>query len=417
MNVWIEAYTVLLECVLTFYFFHRLLQPQYPSPWLCGGFCVLYYTLFLYASLHIPMVPRMGIVILLIFAWYHFFLKTSVLKTFYGIILFYITIAFADLSSGAILTSMGIPMQECLGVGTGRFIYNTIAKIMHLLLLVLLLTVTRRRYDARSLRNAIPLILCNAASFFVLAVQFESFIAGERRSPFLLSTVAVLVINIVICIYTETEKNFYALQERQHITEQQLEYQEKYYQDTIALQEEFRSLWHDMQKYMLAMETMAAANQSEEASAQLSSLTKSIDHLKQVIHTGNQTVDGILNYGLQKAHSANVKIDFDLWLDPVLHFPTTDFYIIVGNTIDNAVDACRAVPAPEQATINITLRQQNHVLLYEISNPIPSSPMEKTGNIHGYGLGNVRECVRRNQGVFSVNTENGIFRVTITLNV
>ena len=417
MNTWIEAYTVLLECVLTFYFFHRLLQPKYPSYLLCGGFGILYYGVFLYTSLHVPMFPRMGVIILLIFSWYHFCLKNSGLKTVYGIILFYITIAFADLFSGAVLTSMGISIQECLGIGTGRFIYNTIAKVMHLLLLVLFLTITQRRYDTRSLRKAIPLILCNAASFIVLSVQFENFIASEHPFPFILSTVAVLIINIVICIYTETEKNFYMLQERQHTMEQQLEYQEKYYQDTIAMQEEFRSLWHDMQKYMLAIETMVSGNQYEEANAQLLSLTKSFDHLKRAIHTGNQMVDGILNYGMQKANSANVKIDFDLWIDPALNFPTTDFYIIVGNTIDNAIDACRAISTQEQASIILTLRQQNHVLLYEISNPIPSSPVKKTGNIHGYGLENVKECVRRNQGACSVSTENGIFRVTITLNV
>lgn len=417
MNVWIEAYTVLLECVLTFYFFHRLLQPKYPSRLLCGGFGIFYYGLFLYASLRVPMFPRMGIIISLIFVWYHFCLKNSGLKTVYGLILFYIATAFADLFSGAVLTSMGTPIQECLGVGTGRFIYNTLAKVMHLLLLVLLLTITQRRYDTRSLRKAIPLILCNAASFLVLSAQFESFIASENQFPFILSTVAVLIINIVICIYTETEKNFYMLQERHHIMEQQIKYQEKYYQDTIALQEEFRSLWHDMQKYMLAIETMVSGNRLEEANVELSSLTKSFDHLKQVIHTGNQMVDGILNYGMQKANSANVKIDFDLWIDPMLDFPTTDFYIIVGNTIDNAIDACCAVSTPEQASISLTLRQQNHVLLYEISNPIPSSPVKKTGNIHGYGLSNVKECVRRNQGNFSVSTENGIFHITITLNV
>ncbi|MDE7284892.1 MAG: ATP-binding protein [Lachnospiraceae bacterium] len=417
MNIWIESYTVLLECILTFYFFHRMLQPSYPSYQMTGVFYILYYGLFLYASLYFPMFPRMGILSLFMFIYYYFVLKQPGIKIFYSLIVFYITVAFADLFSGAALTLMGIPVQKCLGTGAGRFIYNTVAKVMHLLLSILFITVTRRRYDARSLRRAIPLILCNAASFIILSVQFESFIDNEHYTPFILSTVAVLLINIVICVYTEYEKYFYMLQERQHIMAQQLEYQEKYYQDTIALQEESRSLWHDMKKYMLAMETMVSGSRSEEANEQLLFLTKSLEHLKQVIHTGNQMVDGILNYGMQKANSANVKIDFDLWIDPVLNFPTADFYIIVGNTIDNAVDACSAISTPELASIRLTLRQQNHVLLYEISNPIPSSPVKKAGKIHGYGLDNVKECVRRNQGVFSVSTEKGFFCVTITLNV
>ena len=38
------------------------------------------------------------------------------------------------------------------------------------------------------------------------------------------------------------------------------------------------------------------------------------------------------------------------------------------------------------------------MLLYEISNPIPHVSVKKTGDIHGYGLENVKECVNRNSG-------------------
>lgn len=389
MNMWIEAYTVLLECFLFFYFYHRMLKPYYPSRRLTGIFYIFFYGLFLYGSLTLPMLPRMGMIGFFLFLYYYFVLRQSGLKIFYSFIIFSIIAVFADLFSGAVLTYMGIPIQECLGTGTGRFIYNTIAKIMHLLLLVLFLTATQLRYDARSLRRALPLILCNAASFFILSFQFESFIASGQYAPFIFSTIAVLFINIVVCVYTESEKKFYALQERQHIIEQQLKYQEKYYQDTVALQEESRLLWHDMKKYLLAMENMVSDDSPKEAKEQLSFLTKNLEHLKQVIHTGNRMVDGILNYGMRKADSANVKIEPDIWINPVLDFPATDFYIIVGNTIDNAVEACSstssaegdtsAVSLPKPPVIHLTLRQQNHVLLYEISNPIPPSLQRKRG--------------------------------------
>ena len=55
--------------------------------------------------------------------------------------------------------------------------------------------------------------------------------------------------------------------------------------------------------------------------------------------------------------------------------------------------------------------------LYEISNPIPPVSVKKAGDIHGYGLENVKECVNKNSGFISVKTENDIFCVSITLNV
>ena len=70
--------------------------------------------------------------------------------------------------------------------------------------------------------------------------------------------------------------------------------------------------------------------------------------------------------------------------------------------MDNAIEACDAFPAGHKPSISCTLRQKNHVLLYEISNPIPQVSVKKAGDIHGYGLENVKECVNRNSGFISV---------------
>ena len=126
---------------------------------------------------------------------------------------------------------------------------------------------------------------------------------------------------------------------------------------------------------MLAMENLVSTKTRPEAESQLSALKKKFSSLDQMIDTGNSIVDGILNYGSNKAGSLGISIN------------------------------------------SCTLRQKNHVLLYEISNPIPQVSVKKAGVIHGYGLENVKECVNRNSGFISVKTENDIFCVSITLNV
>ena len=118
-----------------------------------------------------------------------------------------------------------------------------------------------------------------------------------------------------------------------------------------------------------------------------------------------------------KAGSLGISINFNLWLDTDLNISPVDLYIIIGNTMDNAIEACDAFPSGHKPSISCTLRQKNHVLLYEISNPIPQVSVKKAGDIHGYGLENVKECVNRNSGFISVKTENDIFCVSITLNV
>lgn len=227
----------------------------------------------------------------------------------------------------------------------------------------------------------------------------------------------MLVINIVVCGYTEIVKKSYELQKNQLCMQEQLAKQELYYQDIIARQDESRALWHDIKKYMLAMENLVSTKTRPEAESQLSALKEKFSSLDQMIDTGNSIVDGILNYGSNKAGSLGISINFNLWLDTDLNISPVDLYIIIGNTMDNAIEACDAFPAGHKPSISCTLRQKNHVLLYEISNPIPQVSVKKAGDIHGYGLENVKECVNRNSGFISVNTENDIFCVSITLNV
>ena len=63
------------------------------------------------------------------------------------------------------------------------------------------------------------------------------------------------------------------------------------------------------------------------------------------------------------------------------------------------------------------LLQKNHLLFYEISNPYNGKKTQKSGRIHGYGLKNVEACVERNGGLMSISKENGVFAVSIQLNL
>lgn len=417
MNVQIEFYTVLLECLLAAYFFHKMLRPDYPSRTGLLRIYLVYFVLLLFTTFYAPIFLRLGVVCLFLFLCYHFYLKQSAIKTAYTLVLFFVAAMFADLIGGFILSRLGMPVDEILGTSVGRFIYNTSAKLIHLLLLAILLSVTLLHYDSHALLHAIPLILCNAVSIFILSVQFDSFIISNQYAPFVLSTTGMLLINIVICCYTESVKHTYELREKELCMEEQLKCQEKYYQDMVANQKESHALWHDMKKYMLAMENLVTDNRSAEADVQLSFLKKKFDDINHIVNTGNPMVDGILSYGMQKARDAGIPMKLNLWLNPSLEFSPVDFYIIVGNTIDNAVEACSVIPDSESPSVTCILRQKNHILFYEISNPIPDNIVEKPGRIHGYGLENVKKCVQRNKGSISISKENGIFCVSVTLNV
>lgn len=106
----------------------------------------------------------------------------------------------------------------------------------------------------------------------------------------------------------------------------------------------------------------------------------------------------------------------DVQIPRELSVTAADLYILLGNTLDNAIEACAALP-PEQREINIKLKTHNRILFYEIENPYaPSYGNRVRGGLHGYGLQNVRRCVEKYQGTLEIQKGDNIFRVIAHMN-
>lgn len=226
----------------------------------------------------------------------------------------------------------------------------------------------------------------------------------------------LLYINVIICAYVETLNRSYENKREAEIAKQKLQIQTDYYRDIMRRQEETRSLWHDIKKYLAAMESMIRQDREIEARQCLDSVQSSFSDIEMTVDTGNTLVDSILSYGMKKARDANVQLELKIWVDSRLAFPESDLFIIIGNTLDNAIEACAALAEQEERIVHINLNQKNHLLFYEIRNVYEQAFGKKAkGSIHGYGLRNVRTCVERNGGEMSVMDDKREFVVSIQL--
>ena len=199
------------------------------------------------------------------------------------------------------------------------------------------------------------------------------------------------------------------------IAEQKLCAQQVYYQDTIARQEETRTLWHDIKKYLLVMETLARASAHGEVRTAYEEIRGRFHYLEHIVDVENPVVNGILSYAAEQTYAADISLSMDVWVGKELHISPADLYVIIGNTVDNATEACSQLPK-EKRRIHIILQQMNRMLFYEISNPFDlsySNMEQKQGKIHGYGLKNVEKCVKNNNGDINISRENMIFTVSI----
>lgn len=318
----------------------------------------------------------------------------------------------AMLLIGVRLPDMDLLMQ----VGAARLIYVVFSNLIQIPLLILVSHFFNREESDLRIVWLLPLISIQLASISVCYVV-QCHAADKDFPDYMVFFMAVLLfVNIMIVFYVEAlrknEKEKYLAE----LTEQHYHLQIEYYQQLLEKQQETKALWHDIKKYTAAMQAVAAQNDSEQLRQIAQAAADAYERVKDISAVGNPVVDALLNQYLRSAKENQIQVLLDITIPEVLAISTLLLSVVIGNTFDNAIEACRLI-APEKRMIHLQLRKQNRILFYSIENPyIDAVTQLHVGKHHGYGLKNVERAVNQNNGNFQLEKVDGNFIVQIRLN-
>ena len=153
----------------------------------------------------------------------------------------------------------------------------------------------------------------------------------------------------------------------------------------------------------------------------ISQLDESLRGLDALLKTGNITVDAILSSKIAQAKAQGVSVTVQASLPEKLLLTDMELSILLGNLLDNAIEACREIP---NAEIHLTCMPVKDTLLMKTENPVSGSiPIQKNGLPastkkefgHGKGLASVKEIAQHYNGSLQVQTDSRFFRATVIL--
>ena len=316
-----------------------------------------------------------------------------------------------------LLIGVRLPDTDLLmQAGAVRVIYVVFSNLIQIPLLILVSHFFNREESDLRIVWLLPLISIQLASISVCYVV-QCHAADKDFPDYMVFFMAVLLfVNIMIVFYVEAlrknEKEKYLAE----LTEQHYHLQIEYYQQLLEKQQETKALWHDIKKYTAAMQAVAAQNDSEQLRQIAQAAEDAYERVKDISAVGNPVVDALLNQYLRSAKENQIQVLLDITIPEVLAISTLLLSVVIGNTFDNAIEACRLI-APEKRVIHLQLRKQNRILFYSIENPyIDAVTQLRVGKHHGYGLKNVERAVNQNNGNFQVEKVDGNFIVQIRLN-
>ncbi|MCL1788213.1 MAG: ATP-binding protein [Defluviitaleaceae bacterium] len=190
--------------------------------------------------------------------------------------------------------------------------------------------------------------------------------------------------------------------------------------------EKMKTYRHDVKMHLSAILGFAAKDQTQDITHYVSHLLGDIDIIDIYCNTGNIAFDSIINFKLKTAAEQNIKTDISVFVPPALNIDVVDIVTILGNLLDNALDA---VEKTADKIINLSVKVSKGNLFIKVDNSFDGEVKyakgkagtpeaivtRKDGDNHGYGLKNVRRAAEKYHGHVDINHDGGVFCVQVLL--
>ena len=199
------------------------------------------------------------------------------------------------------------------------------------------------------------------------------------------------------------------------------ELMEHQYDEIKSVYMDMRGWRHDYHNHMQVMKAQLALGNTEEMGAYLDQLERELDRVDTFVRSGNLMVDAILNSKLTLARRQEVAVNCSAKAPKRLSVEDVDLCVILGNLLDNALEACAQVEK-EKRFLRLYLTVNKSQLYFSVQNAAKEEPdfeasryiSRKRGN-HGLGMKRVKAAVDKYDGYLNLANEPGIFAAEVTM--
>lgn len=193
---------------------------------------------------------------------------------------------------------------------------------------------------------------------------------------------------------------------------------QKYYAEVESMYTKMRGWRHDYRHHIQTMKVHVANGEYDEIEKYLDMLDEDLTNVETRIRTGNKMADAILNSKLTLAAEKQIKVNAEAKIPVSLSVSELDLCIIIGNLLDNAIEACAEIPV-EERMIRVYMEMKGNYLYLSVINTASGkkkhSFRSSKGEGHGLGLGRIDQVVRKYDGYLTRASEDGAFSTEILL--
>ena len=298
-----------------------------------------------------------------------------------------------------------------------------------------LLCVTRIRVEIQQILTWTPkyvLIICLILLF--AAAGISTIVSTGQYSPFpevlyqfiqiLLPFLLLIICAVVPMIFVIAISNT-KLKSLTSDYEQQIRAQAAHYKELADANHETRRFRHDFANMRIAVEQLCSVGEYDKAMEVLRRQGEQLRAATPGFETGNGIADALLTDKHEKTKQHGGCIVFEGMVAPDAPEPT-DLCVILGNTLDNAIEACAGLPEDVEKVITVSSVCCNGFWFLTVRNPI-AAPVKISGGsiattkenktLHGFGLYSLNSVVRKYDGNVNLSADEHTFTAEIELSL
>lgn len=235
---------------------------------------------------------------------------------------------------------------------------------------------------------------------------------------------SMYVILIAVCLVVANLFTFHLFEKelknrddklRYSFLERQLEDEKEYYKMLHENQIQIQKTSHDMKNTLISILGNISDGKTESAIKKINEMLDNTNQSSQTVYTGQVTVDTMINIKKKCMDINDICFKPICFMSKECNFDEIGFCIVLGNALDNAIEACKKVDKENRYILLKIIEDESLLSCYleNSSNGIMPKENEKTTkmnkSIHGFGLDNMKMIINNNGGAINTSCNENKF--------
>jgi Signal transduction histidine kinase regulating citrate/malate metabolism len=278
--------------------------------------------------------------------------------------------------------------------------------------------IAKRRSFSIHYRYYVIFLIVLAISIYQINVLT---IYSEKNVHYFIAIVGILFINLgIVYVFDHIVEKFQIMHENAQL-QHQMDYQDANYEKTVHSFKSIKRIIHDTNQHFLYIDECMNRNELAAAREHIKVTLNKIEGAYHRVNTGHLAIDALVTNTLQIGQANGIRIDTRLSLSSQdIPIDRYDLCVVLGNMLDNAVEASKKVKIAEDRYILIKIHSDESALFIHILNHMENEVVrlqstKPNPDYHGIGLTNIARMCEKYGGNMTIETENKVFHNMVLL--